>query len=270
MIKDVVKAGAEEGNTVGEFDMDKIEAAIQANQQEAAAGAATAAATAATTGEGEEKGREEELEEEEEEEEEKEVPQCPYSTIRVDLIVNLFSALVDKMNFDTVLTFLTPAEIAMLIFRLGPLNVFNTLKPEGCWILDMSRRDEKQFVKALTLLSFAEPGTYKMQYGVSPQAAQELDCPAVMVLGKHDAEIGQDNAKIPLYEPFRNDRWRRGGIQARLAREPFAAPPYPSPIKKTLEWPRKPRWITRSPSLRKWALLTFRNPEASKEAWHRG
>ena len=29
---------------------------------------------------------------------------------------------------------------------------------EGCWILDMSRRDEKQFVKALTLLSFAEPG----------------------------------------------------------------------------------------------------------------
>ena len=64
----------------------------------------------------------------------------------------------DKVNFDTVLTFLTPAEMAMLIFRLGPLNVFHTLKPEGFWMLDMSRRDERQLMKALALLSFAEPG----------------------------------------------------------------------------------------------------------------
>ena len=60
-----------------------------------------------------------------------------YSTYRVELIVRLFSRLVDLINFDYVLKELEQAEYAMVVFRLGWLNVWNPLKAEGAIQLGM-------------------------------------------------------------------------------------------------------------------------------------
>lgn len=151
MIRNAVKEGADAGSEGGAFDVEEIE-------KEAAEKRAK-----------EEEDRMKELEKENDASsyaaetaqiplEPEEEPFCGFSTVRVNLVVKLFSQVVDKVNMDSVLKFMKPAEIAMVIFRLGYLNVFNTLKPEGYWRLNMSRRDEKQFVRALILLSFAEPG----------------------------------------------------------------------------------------------------------------
>lgn len=46
----------------------------------------------------------------------------------------------------------------MTAFRLGWLNIWNPLKPEGALILDLSRREEKQILRMLILLCSIEPG----------------------------------------------------------------------------------------------------------------
>ena len=51
-----------------------------------------------------------------------------HSTFRVELIVRLFSILTDVINFDFVIKDLTNEEHAMLIFRLGLLNIWNPAK----------------------------------------------------------------------------------------------------------------------------------------------
>lgn len=51
-----------------------------------------------------------------------------HATFRVELIVRLYSILTDLVNFDIVLRELSNKEIAMLIFRLGLLNIWNPIK----------------------------------------------------------------------------------------------------------------------------------------------
>lgn len=51
-----------------------------------------------------------------------------HTTYRVEVIVRLFSTLTDVINFDFVLKELSNAEQAMLIFRLGYLNIWNPAK----------------------------------------------------------------------------------------------------------------------------------------------
>lgn len=54
-----------------------------------------------------------------------------FGTYRVELIVLLFSRVVDIHNFDLVMSMLVPYEMACVICRLGILNIFNPTKPEG-------------------------------------------------------------------------------------------------------------------------------------------
>jgi Ran GTPase-activating protein (RanGAP) involved in mRNA processing and transport len=81
-----------------------------------------------------------------------------FGTFRVELIVLLYSRLADVHNFDLVLKVLTPHETACVICRLGLLNLFNPLKPEGTVCLNLSRREERVVAKVLAVLSVYEPG----------------------------------------------------------------------------------------------------------------
>lgn len=81
-----------------------------------------------------------------------------FGTYRVELVISLFCRVVDLHNFDLVLGVLTPPEVACVICRLGYLNIFNPLKPEGCYCLDFSIREERIIAKMIGALSYQEPG----------------------------------------------------------------------------------------------------------------
>jgi hypothetical protein len=81
-----------------------------------------------------------------------------FGTYRVDLVVALFSRVVDVHNFEFVLEVLSPFEVACLYCRLGWLNLYNPCKPCGSWELDMSRREERIIAKTLCCLATHEPG----------------------------------------------------------------------------------------------------------------
>jgi hypothetical protein len=81
-----------------------------------------------------------------------------FGTYRVELIVGLFSNIVDLHNFEIVLRHLSSYEVACIYCRIGILNIFNPMKPEGSFQLDLSRYDERMVVKMLAQLSVIEPG----------------------------------------------------------------------------------------------------------------
>ncbi len=81
------------------------------------------------------------------------------ATYRVELIISLFSRIKDLINFDFVLKDLESVEIAMLMFRIGWLNIWNPIKAEGDICLNLARIDERQIAKMLVCLNFLERGT---------------------------------------------------------------------------------------------------------------
>lgn len=81
-----------------------------------------------------------------------------FGTYRVEMAVLLYSRVVDIHNMDLVGRVLTVYEWACFICRIGILNIYNPLKPEGPICLDMSRRDERKVAEILTALSVIEPG----------------------------------------------------------------------------------------------------------------
>jgi hypothetical protein len=87
-----------------------------------------------------------------------------FGTYRVDLVVSLFSRLLDVHNFEVVLNVLTPKEIGCVFARIGMLHVFNPMKPEGAFELDLSIWEERQVVKALIILAVQEPGANWTSY----------------------------------------------------------------------------------------------------------
>ena len=74
------------------------------------------------------------------------------------MVIDLFHKLVDIHNFELVLHTLTPLERANLICRVGLLNVFNPLKPEGAMEMNLARREEFIVAKMLSYLSSVESG----------------------------------------------------------------------------------------------------------------
>jgi hypothetical protein len=72
-----------------------------------------------------------------------------FGTYRVDACVTLFDRIVDLHNIDLVLRVLTLYEIACLYCRIGWLSIFNPLKPEGSYALDLSRHEERMVCKIL-------------------------------------------------------------------------------------------------------------------------
>ena len=81
-----------------------------------------------------------------------------FGTYRVDLIVKVFSRILDLHNFEIVLQSLDPYETGCLIARIGWLKLFNPMKPEGSYTLDVSRYEERLIAKVLCALEFKEPG----------------------------------------------------------------------------------------------------------------
>lgn len=77
---------------------------------------------------------------------------------RVEVVIALFTHIVDMHNFELVLRVLKPYEVACINARIGMLNYFNPLKCEGGYGLDLSRWDQRMMCKMLILLETHEPG----------------------------------------------------------------------------------------------------------------
>jgi len=103
-----------------------------------------------------------------------------FGSYRVELFCLLFSRVVDVHNIDLVLRFLAPFEVACVICRIGILNLFNPMKPEGSICLDLSRRDERIVAKMYAAMSVYEPGenwldeTFRWEYHTPPIPGWEL------------------------------------------------------------------------------------------------
>jgi hypothetical protein len=81
-----------------------------------------------------------------------------FGTYRVELVISLFACVVDIHNFEIVMRRLTPYEAGCVLCRLGYLHLYNPMKPEGGYQLDLTRREERIIVKTLAQLATAEPG----------------------------------------------------------------------------------------------------------------
>ena len=63
---------------------------------------------------------------------------------RVEILLALHSRTIDLWNYDNVLKMLPADERAELTFRLGVLNVWTPLKPDGPIMLDLTQMEERQ------------------------------------------------------------------------------------------------------------------------------
>ena len=78
--------------------------------------------------------------------------------LRVEIIVTLHARTVDLHNFDNVLRMLPNSERAQVIHRLGRLNTWTPLKPEGPIMLDLDQAEERTVAKMLVHLKAARGG----------------------------------------------------------------------------------------------------------------
>ena len=81
-----------------------------------------------------------------------------FGSYHTDLVVSLFPRLIDLHNFEVVLLQLSARDCAAVYLRLGWLNIFNPMKPEGYWELDLCRYEERMVAKMLIALALVEPG----------------------------------------------------------------------------------------------------------------
>jgi hypothetical protein len=81
-----------------------------------------------------------------------------FGSLRVELLVLLFPLLLDPINIEVAMQSLSPPEAAQVLFRLGWLSVWTPLKAEGFFHLDLSRREERQVMRALCALGYVETG----------------------------------------------------------------------------------------------------------------
>jgi len=79
-------------------------------------------------------------------------------TYRVELVIALFSKIVDIHNFDLIFKILEPFEQACLYCRLGWLNLFCPTRPERSYELNMEIWEERMVAKALLYLADIEEG----------------------------------------------------------------------------------------------------------------
>ncbi|CAM9528230.1 unnamed protein product, partial [Sphacelaria rigidula] len=68
----------------------------------------------------------------------------------------LFDRIVDIENIDLLLQEFTQAEEDEFLWRIGPLNIYNPLKPDRLYDLDLTHRDERE--QLLARLAAEEPG----------------------------------------------------------------------------------------------------------------
>lgn len=97
-----------------------------------------------------------------------------FGSYRSDLVCQLYERLVDIRNFDLVLRVLHPHEVAAVKCRLGWLNFFNPLKPEGAFQLNLSRYEERMLAKFMCTLATTEPGNNWTQFQFRHRADKDL------------------------------------------------------------------------------------------------
>ena len=81
-----------------------------------------------------------------------------WGSYRVELLLEFFPRILDIHNFEIVNSELTASEIACFYCRVGMLNVFCPLKPEGCIEINIGRREERIIFKLFAALADIEPG----------------------------------------------------------------------------------------------------------------
>ena len=77
----------------------------------------------------------------------------PFGTIKVEVLINVFNNISDPANINTVLQWLSPFERAALCFRIGILNLWSSVHPDGFYTLNLAKREDKQLLKILLTLS---------------------------------------------------------------------------------------------------------------------
>ena len=103
-----------------------------------------------------------------------------FGSYNVELVVAIYNRIVDIHNIEVVLRQLDGYEVGCIYCRLGWLALFNPLKPEGAWEVEVSRLEERKVAKMLCLLSTNEPGrnclseTFKWHRQADPMPGWEL------------------------------------------------------------------------------------------------
>ena len=77
---------------------------------------------------------------------------------RVQAIVALHRTLLDLENFQLILRIVDDSEAKEVVHRLGWLNVFNPVKPEHFFRLDLRYKDHQRMAEMLSILAIEEPG----------------------------------------------------------------------------------------------------------------
>ena len=115
-----------------------------------------------------------------------------FGSYRSDLVCQLYERLVDINNFELVLRVLEPFEVAAVLCRVGWLNFYNPMKPEGAIQLNLRRYEERMIAKFLCTLATTEPGNNWTQYQF--RWKQEGDCvPGWELTEGWVKQDGQDN-----------------------------------------------------------------------------
>ena len=114
-----------------------------------------------------------------------------FGTYRVELVVALFGCVVDLHNFEIVMRALSPFEAACVYCRIGWLHIYNPMKPQGAYELDLSRREERTVFKTLATLSLHEPGdsfqdvSFRWERQMDPMPGFELTVNMMTEEGLH-------------------------------------------------------------------------------------
>lgn len=67
-----------------------------------------------------------------------------FGTYRVEVVVSLFCRIKDTHNLHLIFSTLTSEEHGMILARIGILNIFDPIRPEGAYSLDLSVWEERQ------------------------------------------------------------------------------------------------------------------------------
>jgi len=87
-----------------------------------------------------------------------------FGSYRSDLVCLLYERIVDIHNFELVIRVLEPFEVAAITCRIGWLNFYNVMKPEGTIQLNLGRYEERCIAKMLCVLAITEPGNNWTEY----------------------------------------------------------------------------------------------------------
>jgi hypothetical protein len=93
---------------------------------------------------------------------------------RVEIMISCFSKTIDLENWDTVMNTVSDTHAAEVRTRLGPLNIWNPLKPYKSYDIDLSNRDENVQLEQIMKLAEATAEPLKEDFGRSQVPLMQL------------------------------------------------------------------------------------------------